>query len=133
MDPYTAGRKAGGLLARSTFLRRRTSGLTPLGRLWVAGLDESLPLEPPACGVDILSLRKDETLYRIIDEDLLDIILELAAPVNRGARGPAVVGGWAALESLLYHAGDPADRETAARSAPPGWLPSSPARGLGRN
>jgi len=115
MDPYTAGRKAGEildrLLARSSFLRRRRSGLTPLGRLWVEGLDESLPLEPAARGVDILSLRKDETLYRIIDEDLLDNILELAAPLNRGARGPAVAGGWAALESLLYHAGDPADRK----------------------
>jgi hypothetical protein len=115
MDPYTAGRKAGEildrLLARSSFLRRRRSGLTPLGRVWVAGLDESLPLEPAARGVDILSLRKDETLYRIIDEDLLDNILELAAPLNRGARGPAVAGGWAALESLLYHAGDPADRK----------------------
>ena len=115
MDPYAAGRKAGEvldrLLARSSFLRRRRSGLTPLGRLWVAGLDESLPLEPPARGVDILSLRKDETLYRIVDEDLLDNVLELAAPLNRGARGPAVAGGWAALESLLYHAGDPADRK----------------------
>jgi hypothetical protein len=43
--------------------------------------------------------------------DLLDNALELAAPLNRGARGPAVAGGWAALESLLYHAGDPADRK----------------------
>jgi hypothetical protein len=115
LDPYAAGRKAGEildrLLARSSFLRRRRSGLMPLGRLWVAGLDESLPLEPPVRGVDILSLRKDETLYRIIDEDLLDNVLELAAPLNRGARGPAVAGGWAALESLLYHAGDPADRK----------------------
>jgi hypothetical protein len=115
MDPYAAGRKAGEildhLLARSSFLRRRRSGLTPLGRLWVAGLDESLPLEPPARGVDILSLRKDETLYRIVDEDLLDKVLELAAPLNRGSRGAAVAGGWAALESLLYHAGDPADRK----------------------
>lgn len=115
MDPYTAGRKAGEildrLLARSSFLRRRRSGLAPLGRLWVAGLEESLPLEPPARGVDILSLRKEDTLYRIIDEDLLDNVLELAAPLNRGARGPAVVGGWAALEFLLYHAGDPADRK----------------------
>jgi hypothetical protein len=115
MDPYAAGRKAGEildrLLARSSYLRRRRSGLAPLGRLWVAGLDESLPLEPPARGVDILSLRKDETLYRIVHDDLLDNVLELAAPLNRGARGPAVAGGWAALESLLYHAGDPADRK----------------------
>jgi hypothetical protein len=115
MDPYAAGRKAGEildkLLARSTFLRRKRSGLKPIGRLWVASLDESLPLEPPARGVDILSLQKSRTMYRVIDEDLLDNALELAAPLNRGARGPAVAGGWAALESLLHHAGDPADRK----------------------
>jgi hypothetical protein len=115
MDAYAAGRKAGEildrLLARSSFLRRKRSGLRPIGRLWVASLDESLPLEPPARGVDILSLQKNRTLYRVIDEDLLDNALELAAPLNRGARGPAVAGGWAALESLLYHAGDPADRK----------------------
>ena len=115
MDPYAAGRKAGEildrLLARSSFLRRKRSGLKPTGRLWVASLNESLPLEPPARGVDILSLQKNRTLYRVIDEDLLDNVLELAAPLNRGARGPAVAGGWAALESLLYHSGDQADRK----------------------
>jgi hypothetical protein len=50
--------------------------------------------------------QKNRTLYRVIDEDLLDNALELAAPLNRGARGPAVAGGWAALESLLYHSGE---------------------------
>jgi hypothetical protein len=49
MDPYAAGRRAGeildGLLARSSYSRRNRSGLRPTGRLWVAGLDESLPLE----------------------------------------------------------------------------------------
>ncbi len=115
MDPYAAGRRAGeildGLLARSSYSRRNRSGLRPTGRLWVAGLDESLPLEPPARGVDIVSLQKELTLYRVVAEDLLDNALELAAPLNRGARGPAVAGGWAALEALLYHPGDPADRK----------------------
>jgi hypothetical protein len=110
MDPYAAGRKAGEildrLLARSSFLRRKRSGLKPTGRLWVASLNESLPLEPPARGVDILSLQKNRTLYRVIDRKAGG-----AAPLNRGARGPAVAGGWAALESLLYHSGDPADRK----------------------
>jgi hypothetical protein len=114
MDPYAAGRKAGeildGLLARSSYSRRNRSGLAPAGRLWVLGLNESLPLDPPARGVDIVSLQKELTLYRVVDEDLLDNALELAAPLNRGARGPAVAG-WAALEALLYHPGDPADRK----------------------
>lgn len=114
MDPYAAGRRAGeivdGLLARSSYSRRNRSGLKPAGRLWVVGLDESLPLDPPARGLDIVSLQKELTLYRVVDDDLLDNALELAAPLNRGARGPAVAGGWAALEALLYHPGDQADR-----------------------
>ena len=115
MDPYAAGRMAGELLdrllARSSYTRRNRSGLKPSGRLRVEGLDESLPLEPPARGVDVLSLQKERTLYRILEQDLLDNALELAAPLNRGSRGPAVAGGWAALESLLYHPSDQADRK----------------------
>jgi hypothetical protein len=115
MDPYAAGRRASELidrlLARSSYTRRNRSGLKPVGRLWVEGLGESLPIEPPARGVDVLSLQKERTLYRILEQDLLDDALELAAPLNRGARGPAVAGGWAALESLLFHPGDQADRK----------------------
>lgn len=115
MDPYAAGRRAGELLdrllARSSYTRRNRSGLKPEGRLWVESLGESLPLEPPARGVDVLSLQKERTLYRILEQDLLDDALELAAPLNSGTPGPAVAGGWAALESLLYHPGDQADRK----------------------
>ena len=115
MDPYAAGRRAGELLdrllARSSYTRRNRSGLKPEGRLWVESIGESLPLEPPVRGVDVLSLQKERTLYRILEQDLLDDALELAAPLNRGTPGPAVAGGWAALESLLYHPGDQADRK----------------------
>jgi hypothetical protein len=115
MDPYAAGRRAGELLdrllARSSYTRHNRSGLKPSGWLRVKGLDESLALEPPARGVDVLSLEKERTLYRILEQDLLDNALELAAPLNRGSRGPAVAGGWAALESVLYNPGDQADRK----------------------
>jgi hypothetical protein len=115
MDPYAAGRRAGELLdrllARSSYTRRSRSGLKPAGRLWVESLGESLPLEPPARGVDVLSLQKERTLYRIVEQDLLDDALELAAPLNRGTPGPAVAGGWAALESLLHDPSDQGDRK----------------------
>ena len=115
MDPYAAGRRAGELLdrllARSSYTRRNRSGLKPVGQLWVEGLGNSLPIDPPARGVDVLSLQKERTLYRVLEQDLLDDALELAAPLNKGARGPAVAGGWAALESLLFHPGDEADRK----------------------
>ena len=115
MDSYAAARRASELLdrllARSSYTRRNRSGLKPVGRLWVEGLEEPLPIDPPARGVDILSLQKEKTLYRVLEQDLLDDALELAAPLNKGARGPAVAGGWAALESLLFHPGDEADRK----------------------
>jgi hypothetical protein len=114
MDPYAAADKAREfldlLLARSSLTRRNRSGLKPLGTLRVAGLDEWLPLETPSRGVNLLSLQKERTLYRVTGGDLLDSAIELAAPLNRGSRVAAVAGGWAALESLLHHPGDPADR-----------------------
>lgn len=114
-DPYAAAGLAreliDRLIARSSYMRRRRSGLQPFERLWVAGLSESLPLRAPARGVDVLSLQRERTLYQIHEHDLIDDALELAAPLNSGSPGPAVAGGWAALESLLYHPGDAADRK----------------------
>jgi len=115
MDPYaaadTARESVDRLLARSRLTRRNRSGLKPVGMLRVAGLDEWLPVETPSRGVYLLSLHRERTLYRITGGDLLDSAIELAAPLNRGSRVAAVAGGWAALESLLHHPGDPADRK----------------------
>jgi hypothetical protein len=115
MDPYaaadTARESVDRLLARSRLTRRNRSGLKPVGMLRVAGLDEWLPVETPSRGVYLLSLHRERTLYRIMGGDLLDSAIELAAPLNRGSRVAAVAGGWAALESLLHHPGDPADRK----------------------
>lgn len=115
LDPYAAGRKATQLverlIARSSYLRQNRSGLEPVGRLWVSGLAESLPLRPPARGAEVLYLERSRTLYQVADRNLLDDALELAAPLNSGTPGPAVAGGWAAVESLLYHPGDEADHK----------------------
>jgi hypothetical protein len=115
LDPYAAARRAGEfldrLLARSSYTRRKRSGLEPVGRVWVGGLGEPLPLRLAARGVDVLSLERERTLYQIIERNLLDDALELAAPLNSGTPGPAVAGSWAALESLLYHPGDEGDRK----------------------
>jgi hypothetical protein len=57
------------------------------------------------------------TLYRVDGQrSLIDDVLELAAPVNQGALGPAVAGAWAAVESLLSHPDDPQEEERSGKA-----------------
>ncbi|MFE1877731.1 integrase [Streptomyces sp. NPDC059496] len=111
LDPLGAADQARQLLdrmtARSEFLRGRRGGVLPLPFIWVAGYDTPVPLEPPARGVDVLSLVYEGHLYKVDSRERIDDALELAAVSNRGALAPAVAGGWAAVESLLVHPDDP--------------------------
>ncbi|GAB3181008.1 hypothetical protein [Streptomyces incanus] len=111
LDPLGAADQARRLLdrmtARSEFLRGRRGGVLPLPFIWVAGYDTPVPLEPPARGVDVLSLVYEGHLYKVDSRERIDDALELAAVSNRGALAPAVAGGWAAVESLLVHPDDP--------------------------
>ncbi|MEV8435071.1 integrase [Streptomyces chartreusis] len=111
LDPLGAADQARQLLdrmtARSEFLRGRRGGVLPLPFIWVAGHDTPVPLEPPARGVDVLSLVYEGHLYKVDTQERIDDALELAAVSNRGALAPAVAGGWAAVESLLVHPDDP--------------------------
>lgn len=95
------------MTARSEFLRGRRGSVLPLPFIWVAGYDTPVPLEPPARGVDVLSLVHEGHLYKVDSRERIDDALELAAVSNRGALAPAVAGGWAAVESLLVHPDDP--------------------------
>jgi hypothetical protein len=100
------------LIARSTFLRRDRDGVEAVPHVWVAGHQTPIPLATPARGADVLSLAHEGHMYRVAgDRSQVDDALELAAPINRGALGPAVAGGWAAVESLLTHPDDPRDDE----------------------
>lgn len=109
-DPTAAARAAGTLVqrlqARATYARGEASDrLEPVGQVWIAG-HLSLPVTPPARGVDVLSLVREKTMYAITSHDLLDDALEMAAPLNAGPPAPAVSGGWSAIESLLSQAAD---------------------------
>ncbi|MCW3844431.1 hypothetical protein ONA70_30525 [Micromonospora yasonensis] len=73
---------------------------------------QPLPVQPPARGADVLSLKRERTMYSVTGSDRLDDALELAAPLNEGPPAPAVSGAWAAIESLLYHPGDKADPDS---------------------
>jgi hypothetical protein len=114
-DAVAAARAAGSLVlrlrARSSFSRTGRGRLEPVGKVWVAAYPEPLPLQPPARGADVLSLKRERTMYAVVGSGRLDDALELAAPLNEGPPAPAVSGAWAAIESLLYHPGDKADPE----------------------
>ncbi|MGA5217106.1 integrase [Streptomyces cinereoruber] len=110
-DPLSAADQARQLVdrmtARSEFLRGRRGGILPLPYIWVAGHNTPVPLEPPARGVDVLSLVYEGHLYKVDTLSRIDDALELAAVSNRGPLAPGVAGGWAAVESLLVHPDDP--------------------------
>lgn len=112
-DATAAARAAGALVlrlqARSSFARTGRGRLEPVGQVWVAGHPYPSPVQPPARGADVLSLKRERTMYSVTGSDRLDDALELAAPLNEGPSAPAVSGAWAAIESLLYHPGDRAD------------------------
>jgi hypothetical protein len=111
-DPHAAADEARQLIdrmiARASFLRRRRDGIRPAEFIWVDGHPDPIPIESPARGADIFTLVNEGHLYHVHSQrSRIDDALELAAPVNRGALGPALAGAWAAIESLLSHPDDP--------------------------
>lgn len=115
-DAYGAAAQARALVdrlvARSTYLRRDRDGVKPFPSVWVAGHPEPIQLATPPRGADVLSLAQEGHMYRVAEShNQIDDALELAAPLNRGALGPAVAGAWAAVEALLTDPDDPRDEE----------------------
>lgn len=103
-DPYAAAIEVSEiidrLMARHTFANK-TRKLTPVGKLWVSGLDHDLPIRRPGRGTHILSLEAEGQLYHVTQRTALDNALELATALNEGSPGPAISGGWSAIEALL--------------------------------
>ncbi|SDZ44074.1 hypothetical protein SAMN05421504_11710 [Amycolatopsis xylanica] len=114
-DTLAAAREAGALVrrldGRRSYARSGRKRLTPVGRVWIDGHQGSLPLGSVDRGVSVLSLVNEKSMYSIRQSDRLDEALELAAPLNTGSAATAVAGGWAAIESLLFHPGDQSDVE----------------------
>lgn len=73
---------------------------------WVAGRKERFPLRRSPRGMEVPSLEKTARLYATTSESPVDSALELLEPLDKGPPGPAVSGGWAAIESLLVGPGD---------------------------
>jgi hypothetical protein len=120
-DPVAAARRAGAMVRRLEARRAYARGgaytgqqgnrhrLQPVGQVWIKGQPGPFPLSPPNRGVSVLSLVSEKTMYSVNQSDRLDEALELAAPLNDGSASTAAAGGWAAVESLLYHPGDELD------------------------
>jgi hypothetical protein len=112
-DAWAAARQVANtveqLLARGSYLRGGRDRLSPEGRLWVKDGPRGLPLRIAPREADVLSLAAEHQIYIFPERSRVDEALELAAPLNQGTPGPAISGGWAALESLLFEPGDKQD------------------------
>jgi len=114
LDPHAAAAAAARIvermIARSGYARSLRGGtLEPEGRAWVCDSDVVVPLRAPARGAFVLSLVSERQLYAATARTSLDDALELATPLNHGPAGPAVSGGWAAIEALLVEPRDAGD------------------------
>lgn len=103
-DEYSAAAEAfenvERLMARSTFANK-TKKLVALDQLWVSGMQRPVPSGRSARGTYILSLEAEGQLFPSSKRTSLDNALELATPLNDGPPGPAISGGWSAIEALL--------------------------------
>lgn len=74
----------------------------------VAGSTGSVPLGRPRRQVDVNALHRQNALFSAMEPALtgrLRSAIDLVAPLETGAPGAAVAGGWAALEALLARPG----------------------------
>ncbi|MEU4242335.1 integrase [Actinoplanes sp. NPDC026619] len=120
-DPFGAASQAREfverMVARSSFIRSDGGVIRPASQLWVDQHAEPIPFATPARGADLRNLVNGGRLYQVEGpRTVIDDALELAAPVNHGALGPAVAGAWAAVESLLSHPDDPSEEERSGKA-----------------
>ncbi|EEN86036.1 integrase [Rhodococcus qingshengii] len=100
------------LIARSGYTRKRTRGHKiplPLGTVWVSSGTDTEKIElrrEHGRGAFVLSLQAERRVYDVAEPTALDDALELAASLNFGSPGPAISGGWAAIEALLISSAD---------------------------
>lgn len=104
LDPFAAAEMASQFVerirARLAYSRRHAQ-LVTIGHVWVAGDAVQHSLDRPGRGAHILSLSTAKRLFDVRDRAELNNALELASPLTNGAPGPAVSGGWSAIEGLL--------------------------------
>lgn len=118
-DPWGAVLLANELFTRTQARARlglRTSHpLSALGKAFVEGEPQTFQLQEPRRKVEIPNLSSSDAMGAVThygDAGPLDDAFELAATMYDSPPGPAITGGWAAIEGLLFR-----PRETGAQKA----------------
>lgn len=107
-DPWAAVEGASELVDR---LASRVSlgtkeRLRPTDMVWVDGEEQGFKLRQRQRGVQVRALQREGKLYSFESPTSVDAALEILGPLDSGSPGPAVAGGWAAIEALLSAPGD---------------------------
>jgi len=107
-DPWAAVEVASdaveSLAARVAVGMPGAARFAPLTQAFVAGSRHEFQLGRPRRQVDIHSLKRQNALFSITEpalEGRLRSALDLVAPLETGAPGAAIAGGWAAIEAIL--------------------------------
>lgn len=75
--------------------------LEPCESAWVMRERLELPLRRARRGVEIGALDRNGKLFERSPTNMVDAAIELLAPLDDGAPGPAAAGAWSAIEALL--------------------------------
>ncbi len=108
LDPWAAVEVASdaveSLAARVAVGMPGNARFHPLSEAFVAGSTHDFQLGRPRRQVDVHSLKRQNALFSIAEPSLrgrLRSAIDLVAPLETGAPGAAIAGGWAAIEAIL--------------------------------
>ncbi len=80
--------------------------LRPVESVWIHHEPKPFRLKNRRRGLQVRALYREDRLYSDGRDAIIDAAFELLEPLAGGAPGPAVAGGWAAIEALLFMPGD---------------------------
>ena len=113
-DPWAAVEEAGDLIesmaARVVVGQPGIPSFEPYAEAVVSGFTDTFPLGRPRRQVDVHALQRQNALFAAVEPALtgrLRSAIDLVAPLETGAPGAAIAGGWAALEALLARPNTP--------------------------
>lgn len=107
-DPWAAVEEVGDLIeslaARVTVGQPGSASFVPHTEAVIAGFTKTFPLGRPRRQVDVHALQRQNVLFSVVEPALtgrLRSAIDLVAPLETGAPGAAIAGGWAAIEAVL--------------------------------